>query len=117
VRIGRTDEADRFLTLETMHQRGHRLQEEELYRLKGELLLKTPHNEPDAEPYCLRAIEIARGRSAKWWESSAAVSLARMLAKHGQRDEARAMLADIYKWFTEGFDTADLREASRCWSD
>jgi hypothetical protein len=87
VRIGWTDEADRLLaeTLETVHQTGHRLQEEELYRLKGELPLKTPHNEPDAEPCFLRAIEIARCQSAKWWELRAMVSPARMLAKHGQR--------------------------------
>lgn len=67
MRIGRTDEADRLLaeTLETVHQTGHRLQEAERYRLNGELLLKIPRNEPDAEPYFLRAIEIARGRSAK----------------------------------------------------
>jgi hypothetical protein len=87
----RTDEADRLLaeTLENGASKRHRLQEEELYRLKGELLLKTPHNEPDAEPYCLRAMEIARAQSAKWCALCATVSLARMLAKHGQRGEAR----------------------------
>ena len=49
--------------------------------------------------------------SAKSWELRATTSLARLLAKQGKRDEARAMLAEIYKWFTEGFDTADLKDA------
>ncbi len=51
--------------------------------------------------------------SAKAWELRATMSLARVLAKQGRRDEARAMLADIYGWFTEGFDTADLKDAKR----
>ncbi len=58
-----------------------------------------------------RAIEIARTQSAKSWELRATVSLARLLAKQEKRDEARVMLAEIYGWFTEGFDTADLKEA------
>ncbi|MGB6554895.1 MAG: hypothetical protein WBE78_15505, partial [Candidatus Binataceae bacterium] len=57
------------------------------------------------------AIEIARQQSAKWWELRATTSLARLLAKQGKRDDARAMLAEIYNWFTEGFDTADLKDA------
>ena len=58
-----------------------------------------------------RAIEIARTQSAKSFELRATMRLARLLSKQGRRDEARAMLADIYNWFTEGFDTADLKEA------
>ena len=57
------------------------------------------------------AVAIARKQSSKWWELRATTSLARLLAKQGRRDEARTMLADIYGWFTEGFDTADLKEA------
>ncbi len=61
---------------------------------------------------CLRdAIEVARRQSAKSLELRAAMSLARLLTKQGRRDEARTMLADIYNWFTEGFDTLDLKEA------
>ena len=61
---------------------------------------------------CLRtAIEIAREQSAKSWELRTTMSLARLLGRQGRRDEARAMLADIYGWFTEGFDTADLKDA------
>jgi tetratricopeptide (TPR) repeat protein len=110
--IGRTDEASRLLaeTLETVDQTGHRLQEAELYRLKGELLLNKC-NEAEAETCFRRAIEVARSQSAKWWELRATMSLARLLAKQGRRHEARSMLAEIYNWFTEGFDTADLKEA------
>jgi predicted ATPase len=58
-----------------------------------------------------RAIDIARKQRAKSWELRATISLARLLDRHGKRDEARAKLADIYSWFTEGFDTADLKDA------
>jgi Tetratricopeptide repeat len=58
-----------------------------------------------------RAIEIARKQSAKSLELRATMSLARLLNEQGRRDEAHAMLADIYDWFTEGFDTSDLKEA------
>jgi len=57
------------------------------------------------------AIHVARAQSAKSWELRATMSLARLLAKQDRRDEARTVLADIYGWFTEGFDTADLRDA------
>jgi predicted ATPase len=58
-----------------------------------------------------RAIAIARKQSAKSWELRATTSLARLLAKQGHRDDAGAVLAEIYNWFTEGFDTADLKDA------
>jgi class 3 adenylate cyclase/predicted ATPase len=84
----------------------------ESYRLKGELLLRqNPSNIPDARSCFQRAIEIARGQSAKSLELRAMTSLARLLDRQGRRDEARAMLAEIYDWFTEGFDTADLKDA------
>jgi predicted ATPase len=65
----------------------------------------------EAQSCFLRAIEIARRESARSWELRATTSLARLLAKQGKRDEARTMLAEIYGWFTEGFDTADLKDA------
>jgi hypothetical protein len=65
----------------------------------------------EAENCIRQSIQIARRQSAKWWELRAAVSLARLLRHENRRDEARAMLADIYNWSTEGFDTADLRDA------
>ncbi|MGA7760276.1 MAG: hypothetical protein WCA59_00930 [Candidatus Binataceae bacterium] len=58
-----------------------------------------------------QAIEIARRQESRWWELRATISLARLLANQGRRDQARTMLADIYGWFTEGFDTADLKDA------
>ena len=86
--------------------------EAEIYRLKGELLLKQDNsNAAEAQGCFQRAIEIARNQSAKSWELRATTSLARLLNKQGRRDEACAMLADIHGWFTEGFDTADLKDA------
>jgi predicted ATPase len=113
LRIGQLEEASGLLTsmLETVRQTGHRLHEAELYRLKGELLLRASSNEPEAEACFRQAIEIAQGQSAKAWELRATTSLARLLGKQGRRDEARGMLTEIYKWFSEGFDTADLKEA------
>ncbi len=84
----------------------------ELHRLKGELLLLQNASGATEVESCFReAIEIARRQQAKSWELRATMSLARLLAKQGRRDEARAMLAEIYNWFTEGFDTADLKDA------
>jgi predicted ATPase len=70
-------------------------------------------NQAQAEAaLCFReAIQVAQRQSAKSWELRATTSLARLLASHGRRDEARIMLAEIYNWFTEGFDTADLIDA------
>jgi len=82
----------------------------EILRLRGELRLK--HGQIElAESDFREAIDLARSMGAKAWELRATTSLADMLADHGRRDEARSMLADIYGWFTEGFDTADLKDA------
>jgi predicted ATPase len=89
-----------------------RCYEAELNRLEGELLLAS--NEPDesgAEASFRKAIGVARAQTAKSWELRAATSLARLLVRQGKREEAHALLAPIYGWFTEGFDTADLKEA------
>jgi predicted ATPase len=84
----------------------------ELHRVKGELLMvKEAGNVPEAER-CLRtAIDVARQQTARLFELRAAVSLAPLMANQGRRDEARAMLAEIYNWFTEGFDTPELKDA------
>ena len=83
-----------------------------MHRLKGELLLaQDASNAAQAEQSFRTAIEISRKQNAKSWELRATTSLARLLGQQGKRDEARAMLADIYNWFTEGFDTADLKDA------
>jgi predicted ATPase len=95
-----------------------------LYRLKGELLLRQDsHNRPsqcdqpsraiavETEACFRQAIDTARELSAKAFELRVGMSLSRLLRDTGHRDEARALLAEIYKWFTEGFDTVDLKEA------
>ena len=117
---------------------GERFYEAELYRLKGELLLNDErgmqnderntkaekqgpapihhssfiiHRFEEAEACFLKAIEIAQRQQAKSLELRAVMSLARLWQQQGKKEEARQMLADIYGWFTEGFDTVDLKEA------
>ncbi len=86
--------------------------EAELHRLKGELLLQQSlDNHTEAEACFLQAIAIAQKQSAKSWELRAATSLARLWQQQGKRQEAHDLLAPVYHWFTEGFDTADLQEA------
>jgi TOMM system kinase/cyclase fusion protein len=109
---------DEALTL--MEQTGERYYEAELYRQRGELLLpraaqrhpaqgsREPH---EAEACFQQALDVARQQQAKSLELRAAMSLARLWQQRGQRAEARELLAPIYGWFSEGFDTADLQEA------
>jgi len=86
--------------------------EPEAYRIAAKVMLKKPGSDSlAAETYLRRAIEIARGQAAKWWELRATTSLARLLRDTNRRDEARTMLAEIYNWFTEGFDLPDLQDA------
>ncbi len=86
--------------------------EAEVHRLKGELLLvQSAKNTVEAEACFNRAIDVARRQRAKSPELRAAVGLARLWHQQGKTGEARALLAPVYDWFTEGFDTADLKEA------
>jgi len=86
--------------------------EAELHRLQGELLLHLPSPDvPQAEAAFLRALDVARRQQAKALELRAALSLARLWQAQGQRAAARQLLAEIYGWFTEGFDTPDVQEA------
>ena len=82
----------------------------ELYRHKGRLLLQQGHAEAAEELY-RKALSIAQEQEAKLWELRATVSLARLRRDQGRRAEARDLLAPVYGWFTEGFDTPDLKEA------
>jgi predicted ATPase len=87
--------------------------EAELHRLEGELRLRLdPRDEQRAEASFRRALEIARVQEAKSWELRAATSLARLWAEQRRRGEARELLAPVYGWFAEGFDTADLKDAN-----
>jgi len=91
---------------------GERYWEAELYRLQGEFLLQQPvANEPQAESCFRQALTIARRQHAKSLELRAAMSLARLWQQQGKCAEAYELLAPVYGWFTEGFDTADLQEA------
>ena len=91
---------------------GQHLQDAGLYYLKGELLLATdPANAAEAEALFCRALDIARAQEAKSFELRSATSLARLWQRQGKRAEAHALLAPVYAWFTEGFDTRDLVEA------
>jgi predicted ATPase len=86
--------------------------EPELYRLKGELLLQqTSDNQADAETCFQHAIAIAQNQQAKSFELRATTSLAKLWQQQGKRQEAHDLLAPVYNWFTEGFDTADLKDA------
>jgi predicted ATPase len=129
-KAGQIDEALAALTeaLSIVERTGESFYEAELYRLKGELTLRQFNvrgstfgaiNSKDfiakvvatVEPFFGKASEISRRQQAKSLELRATMSFARLLAKQGKRDEARTMLAEIYGWFTEGFDTADLKDA------
>jgi hypothetical protein len=90
--------------------------EAELYRLKGELLLMQDESSTVEAKGCFQhAIGVARGQCAKSCELRATLSLVRLLAKQGRCDEAHTMLAEIYNWFTEGFDTPTSKTPSHCW--
>jgi predicted ATPase len=98
--------------LTTAHNTGERFWEAELHRRKGELLLALlAEQHAEAEICFHQALAIARRQQAKSLELRAAMSLSRLWQQQGKREEAYALLAPVYGWFTEGFDTADLREA------
>jgi predicted ATPase len=106
---GRRDDALRALeqALALAQQTGEVYYEAELYRLKGELQTA----ETDAEACFAESIKIALRQKAKSWELRTVMSVARLRAKQGKKKEGRAVLARVHNSFTEGFDTADLREA------
>jgi predicted ATPase len=121
---GKVGQAEEGLTvlaeaLDFANKKGERWYEAELHRLKGELLLMQGEGEADTsatlstrvEACFQHAIEIARQQSAKTFELRAVMSLSRLLQSQGKGEEAQGMLAEIYGWFTEGFDTPDLQEA------
>jgi AAA ATPase domain/Adenylate and Guanylate cyclase catalytic domain len=86
--------------------------EAESHRVAGEIALKSPEADaPKAQAHFERALTVARAQQAKSWELRAAMSMARLLRDQGKRDEARDLLAPVYGWFTEGFDTLDLKDA------
>src|SRR5262249_36145002 len=98
--------------LALVNRNGERWWEAELYRLKGVLLLQqTAPEERQAEICFQQALDIAKRQGAKSWELRTAMSLSRLWQRQGKRAEAHDLLAPVYGWFTEGFDTADLQDA------
>jgi predicted ATPase len=111
-RLGKTTEGLSYLTeaeqlIETTNDAFH---EAELHRVRGDLL-NTIGDLAGVEHSYQHAIAVAKRQSAKMFELRASISLARLWRDQGKRDEARELLAPVYGWFTEGFDTRDLKEA------
>jgi predicted ATPase len=112
--LGQFDEASRYIgeAMTAVDAAKERWWEADIYRMAGEIALMS--SEPDAartEAYFERALAVARQQQAKSWELRAAMSMARLWRDQGKRDEVRELLAPVYGWFTEGFDTLDLNEA------
>ena len=118
--IGQFDDAWRCIAeaTKTVQTTKEKWCEAEVHRTAGEIALKSPH--PDlakAEAYFERALAVAREQRAKSWELRAAMSMARLWRDQGKSQQARDLLAPIYGWFTEGFDTLDLRESKTLLDD
>ena len=112
--LGRFDDATRCIgeAMTAVETTKERWCEAEVNRIAGEIARLSP--EPDvakAEAYFERALAVAREQQAKSWELRAAMSMARLWCDQGRRQQARDFLAPVYGWFTEGFDTLDLKEA------
>jgi predicted ATPase len=111
---GQSDDAWRYIGEATtaVERTKENVWKAEIHRMAGEIALKS--SEPytaNAQTYFERALDVARKQQAKSWELRAAMSMARLWRDQGKRDEARDLLAPVYGWFTEGFETRDLKEA------
>jgi predicted ATPase len=114
VEAGQLSEALPLLAeaFDRLERTGERWFESELHRCKGEVLLSLPERDrAAAQAYFRRALAVGQEQGAKLWELRAATSLARLWREGGKRAEARDLLAPVYSWFTEGFDTQDLKDA------
>ena len=112
--LGQFDNASHCIgeAMTTIQTTKERWSEAEVHRIAGEIALKSPG--PDvakAEAYFQRALSVARQQQAKSWELRAAMSMGRLWRDQGKVQQARELLAPVYGWFTEGFDTSDLKEA------
>jgi predicted ATPase len=112
--LGQLDDAWRCIddAIERVERTKEKAHEAEVHRVAGEIALKSLAPDPErAEAYFNHALAVARKQQAKSWELRAAMSMARLWRDQDKRDEARELLAPVYGWFTEGFDTLDLKEA------
>jgi predicted ATPase len=117
---GRLDDAQNEWrrAIDAAEQTGGHLFDAELYRIGGEIALRSePQDQRAAENNFRKAISVAQQQEARLWELRASVSLARLLRDTNRWEQARTMLADIYNWFTEGFDLPDLKEAKALLDD
>jgi tetratricopeptide (TPR) repeat protein len=114
IMVDRADDAknELYRAKEAAEQTGQHFFDAELNRISGELALRSSSpNQAAADRHFRKAIEVARTQETRWWELRSSVSLARLLRATDRKNEAHATLANIYNWFTEGFDTADLKDA------
>jgi predicted ATPase len=112
--LGQFDDAGRRIgeALTAVEQTKERLWEAEVHRVAGEIALMLPQPEAaKAQAYFERALVVSREQRLKSWELRAAMSMARLWRDQGKRAAAHDLLAPVYSWFTEGFDTLDLKEA------
>lgn len=119
-RQGQIDKGLAILTeqIDLVERSDGRFYTAELYCLKGELLLQPPAADTwQAERALRHALDLSKRSQAKWWELRAAMSLSRLWQRQGKRHAAHQLLAEVYDWFTEGFDTADLQEANALLED
>jgi predicted ATPase len=112
--LGQFDEAQRFIVeaMTLVQQTKERWYDAEIHRVAGEIQMRTPGRDArKAETYFRHAIDVAQAQQAKASELRAATSLSGLWRDQGRCDEARRLLAPIYNWYSEGFDTNDLRQA------
>jgi predicted ATPase len=118
--LGQPDNARRCIddAIETIERSKEKWGEAEVHRIAGAIALKSREADAaKAEAYFDRALAIARQQQTKSWELRAAMSMARLWRDQGKVQQARELLAPIYGWFTEGFDTRDLKEAKALLED
>ena len=112
--LGQLDDARRCIddAIDKVERSKKKWCEAEVNRIAGEVALKSPAPDTEeAERYFDRALAVARQQQTKSWELRAAMSMTRLWRDHGKPQQARELLAPVYEWFTEGFDTRDLKEA------
>jgi predicted ATPase len=112
--LGQPDDARRCIddAIDKVERSKEKWCEAEVHRIAGEITLKSPqHDLAKAERHFGRALAVSRAQQTKSWELRAAMSMARLWRDQGKRGEARELLAPVYGWFTERFDTLDLKEA------
>ncbi len=112
-KLEKFEEGQQFLNDAThlIEETDHRFFESDIYRIQGDLLLWQGAFSDEVAGHYQKSMEVARKQEAKSFELPAAMSLGRLWHEQGKTADARDLLADVYNWFTEGFETRDLRDA------